>query len=302
MALGFTTFDVFTNQAFGGNPLAVIADGRGVTDETMAAITREFNYSETTFVLPPRDPAHTAQVRIFTPGGEIPFAGHPNVGTAFCLAQAGSCFGRPVGDRLVFEEVAGLVVVDIDRGASGQATGATLHTPQGLTLGATAPVDAVAQATGLAQADIDVAAHPPTEVSVGLGFWMVRLASMDALARAEPLPTVPPALAASTGLHLYVPTPGDAQYDVRTRMFAPAAGVAEDPATGSANAALCAYLAHLQGTDGTLTRRIAQGVEMGRPSLLHAEADVAGGEVQAVRIGGGCVPVMTGKLTVPQAA
>lgn len=113
MQVEFTTVDVFSERRFGGNPLAVIADARGLATEQMQAIAGEFNLAETTFVLPPKNTAHTGEVRIFTPRAELPFAGHPNVGTAFVLATQGKSFGRSVGDPLLFEEKAGLVRLDL---------------------------------------------------------------------------------------------------------------------------------------------------------------------------------------------
>src|SRR5438445_9404242 len=115
MQLNFMTVDVFTDRRFGGNPLAVVLDGRGLSTRQMQSIAAEFNLAETTFVLPPKDPAHTAEVRIFTPRAELPFAGHPNIGTAFVLAQPGSAGGSAVSDPIVFEEKAGLVKLDLIR-------------------------------------------------------------------------------------------------------------------------------------------------------------------------------------------
>src|SRR5690349_4683774 len=133
-SVGYVTVDVFTSSRFGGNPLAVIPDARGLSDDAMAAIAREFNYSETTFVLPPADPANTARVRIFTPTSELPFAGHPNVGTGYVLGRLESLFGKPTGNELRFEENAGLVVVELFRDGT-EVTGAAITAPQPLSLG-----------------------------------------------------------------------------------------------------------------------------------------------------------------------
>src|SRR5215469_8011252 len=144
MKVPFETVDVFTDRAFGGNPLAVLTDARGLETGQMQSIAAEFNLAETTFVLPPKDPAHTAEVRIFTPKAEIPFAGHPNVGTAFVLARAGESYGRKIGgDRLVFEEKAGLVPLALDR-QSSEVVGARLAAPQRLMLGDELSPDVVA--------------------------------------------------------------------------------------------------------------------------------------------------------------
>ena len=148
MQVSFVTVDVFTDRPFGGNPLAVILDARGLSDEQMQAIAREFNYSEQTFVLPPEDLAHTASVRIFTPVAELPFAGHPNVGTAFALARAGSVLGRPVGATMVFDEIAGPVRAEVVRDG-GTVTGARIAAPQPLEIGSEVPVAPLAACTGL---------------------------------------------------------------------------------------------------------------------------------------------------------
>src|SRR5215216_7506802 len=132
--VAYEVVDVFTTSRFGGNPLAVILDARGLADALMQQIAAEFGYSETSFVLPPADPQHTAQVRIFTPTTEVPFAGHPNVGTAFVLARRGSVFGQPIDARMCFEERAGLVDVAIVR-TEGAITGAAITAPRPLEIG-----------------------------------------------------------------------------------------------------------------------------------------------------------------------
>lgn len=293
----FETVDVFTDRLFGGNPLAVMLDGRGLTTERMQAIAREFNYSESTFVLPPDDPAHTAKVRIFTPAVEIPFAGHPNVGTAFVLARHGEIFGKPVTSPLLFEEKAGLVAVDVDR--LGKAT---VTAPQSLSIGDTVDAERVAPCLALEPDDIAVERHVPTVASVGLPFLMVEVASREALTRARIdaaafRDNVP--LDVAAGIHFYFHAGADDDVDVRARMFSPIDGVGEDPATGSANAALAGFLAALDPlADMTLSLRIAQGVEMGRPSLLEASVVKESNRIAEVRIGGYSVSVMSGQLHV----
>src|SRR6185369_11410472 len=172
MKVPFQTVDVFTDRKFGGNPLAVIPDARGLSGEQMQSIAAEFNRAETTFVLPPADPAHTAQVRIFTPKSEMPFAGHPNVGTAFVLAR----MGRP-GDRFVFEEKAGLVPLDLTR-EDGVVVAARLAAPQPLTLGETMAPELVAQAVGLDARDI---VGQPVVASTGNRFLFAEVTSRAAL-------------------------------------------------------------------------------------------------------------------------
>jgi trans-2,3-dihydro-3-hydroxyanthranilate isomerase len=183
--VAYEVVDVFTNTRFGGNPLAVIPDARGLGDRLMQQIAAEFGFSETTCVLPPDDPDHTAQVRIFTPTTEVPFAGHPNVGTAFVLARQGSLFGRAVGQRMSFEERAGLVDVAVVREAS-VVRGAAITAPRALEIGQEVALDLVAGCASLALEDVAVATHPPRIVSVGLPFVVAELASRAALARARP--------------------------------------------------------------------------------------------------------------------
>jgi trans-2,3-dihydro-3-hydroxyanthranilate isomerase len=305
MQLEFVTVDVFTDRRFGGNPVAVVRNGEGLTSAQMQSIAGEFNLSETTFVLPPKDEAHTAEVRIFTPKAELPFAGHPNVGTAFAVARSGSAFGRALGDRLLFEEKAGLVPVDILKdGAS--IVGARLTAPQPLSRGDDAPVDIVAAACGIAADDIETSRHLPCVASCGTAFIFAELKNRRALAQAQPRGDIFSAnfpIGGATGIHLYVLDGAegiDAEgIDIWTRMFAPLHGVPEDPATGSANVALVGLLASLRSEpDLSLQVRIAQGVEMGRPSLLEASADKRGGQVVETRIGGRCVPVMSGAIEI----
>lgn len=293
MSLRYQTVDVFTRTRFGGNPLAVVLDADDLTTVQMQAIAREFNYSETSFVLRPADPGHTAQVRIFTPTVEVPFAGHPNVGTAFVLARNG--VGGDAADY-VFEEEAGLVRARIRR-KDGQVDLVELTAPQPLSLGRSFEVDAVAACLSLAPGDIETLRHAPRIASVGLAFVVVEIASRDALARAKAdaacfgriLP-----VDGADAIYLYCRElgPHDGAVDFTARMFAPSDGLPEDPATGSATAAACAWLAALEGVPSR-SFQVAQGVDMGRPSLLAVE--VAG---ETVRIGGACVPVMSGTLTV----
>jgi trans-2,3-dihydro-3-hydroxyanthranilate isomerase len=301
MQLNFVTVDVFTDRQFGGNPLAVVPDARGLTSEQMQAIAAEFNLSETTFVLPPQDAANTAQVRIFTPRAELPFAGHPNVGTAFVLAGAAAGAARPAtGDTMVFEEKAGLVRVQLLRDGSA-VTGARLTAPQGFSIGKTIAREIVASACSLAETDIDTRAHQPLIASCGIPLIFAAVTSRAALAAARPRSEifaqhVPATLA--TGIHLYLEA-ATPNADIEARMFAPLYGVAEDPATGSANVALIALLATLRAEpDLRLERKISQGVDMGRPSLLAASAEKRAGKIVAAYIGGSCVPVMRGVISV----
>jgi trans-2,3-dihydro-3-hydroxyanthranilate isomerase len=291
----FITVDVFTDRRFGGNPLAVLPDGEGLTLAQMQSIAAEFNLSETTFVLPAKEPGNTAEVRIFTPKAELPFAGHPNVGTAFVLANRGIA-----GDTLIFEERAGLVRMELLRDG-GTVVGAGLTAPQLLSRGAEVPADVVAAACSVHSDDIETVRHHPCIASCGTSFIFAELKSRQALAKAQPRTDVfaqhlP--IDGATGIHLYVRDGADG-IDIRARMFAPLHGVLEDPATGSANVALVGLLASLQPEpDLSLRLRIAQGVEMGRPSLIEAAAEKRGGRVGQTRISGRCVPVMAGSLEI----
>jgi trans-2,3-dihydro-3-hydroxyanthranilate isomerase len=296
--LNFATIDVFTDRQFGGNPLAVLPDARGLTSDEMQAVAAEFNLSETTFVLPPQDEANTAQVRIFTPRAELPFAGHPNVGTAFVLAGCTISAARPTtGDTMIFEEKAGLVRIQLlgDRSA---VTGARLAAPQGFSMGETIDREIVASACSLAPADIDTRAHQPCIASCGLPLIFAAVTSRAALATARPRSEIFAQHELATGIHLYVEAASPVA-DIEARMFAPRFGVIEDPATGSANVALIALLATLRAEpDLRLERRISQGVDMGRPSLLIASAEKRAGKVIEAHIGGSCVPVMSGVIAL----
>ncbi|MGW9328775.1 PhzF family phenazine biosynthesis protein [Bosea sp. NPDC055594] len=290
----YETVDVFTDRRFGGNQLAVFTDARGMSDAEMQALAAEMNYSETTFVLPPADPANTARVRIFHRTAEMPFAGHPNVGTACVLAA----HGRDRDGVLLFEELAGLVEVKVSRDGEGRVTGATIAAPQPLSLGLQLPVEAIAACAGLVPEDIVVSRHRPQQASVGVKFVLVEV-TPEALRRATPdiaayrrLAEANPALEGRLSIFFYALDGGNA----RARMFAPLAGTWEDPATGSASATLAALTLSL-GSEDSVAFEITQGVEMGRPSLLHVAARREDGEIRAT-VGGGCVPVLRGEATL----
>ena len=295
----FVTVDVFTDRPFGGNPLAVVTDAQGLSTERMQAIAAEFNLAETTFVLPPRDPAHTAHVRIFTPRAEMPFAGHPNVGTAFVLARAGESYGRKIsGDRLVFEEKAGLVNMELTR-EGGVVVATRLAAPVPLSIGEEIPLEIVAAACSLQPGDIKVEVHRPCVASCGVPLLFVELTSRATLKSAAPRAEV---FARElprdrvVGIHLYVQAKED-NIDIQSRMFAPEHGIPEDPATGGANVALIGLLAHVRPeADLILAKIIGQGFDMGRPSILQAAAEKKAGKVVATYIGGRCVPMMSGVI------
>jgi trans-2,3-dihydro-3-hydroxyanthranilate isomerase len=290
----YVTADVFTDRAFGGNPLAVVLDAEGLSSAQMQAVAREFGYSETTFVLPPADPAHTAHVRIFTPGAELPFAGHPNVGTALVLAR------RSVGvapARILFEEAAGLVALDITL-ADSVPVAAELTAPQPFTRGTDQPAAEVAAAVSLGLSDVRQTAHAPTLGSVGLPFLLIELARRATLRDAAPDARALGAMLSASGgggLLLYTRDEPGEGCDLQARMFSPLDGIGEDPATGSAICALVALLASVAGApDLDLALRVGQGVDMGRPSLLLARAVKRGGTIRSAHVGGCSVEMMQG--------
>jgi trans-2,3-dihydro-3-hydroxyanthranilate isomerase len=291
----FVTVDVFTDRRFGGNPLAVFPDASGLSDGEMQSLAREFNLSETTFVVPPENPANTARVRIFNRTSEMPFAGHPNVGTGWVLAG----LGRDRDGLLRFEEIAGLVEVKVER-EGRQTRAVTIAAPQPLTLGAEMPVDLLAGCVGLSNGDIVVAAHRPVVASVGNSFCIAEVAA-DALARAVPdTGRFREAAKSFTALgpnrlplYLYAHDGADR---LRARMFSPLSGTMEDPATGSAATPLAALLLSLSG-DSERRCQIRQGVEMGRPSLLLCTARRGADGIRA-SVGGGCVPVLKGEVSL----
>jgi len=300
----FVTLDVFTDRTFGGNPLAVLPDARGLTAGQMQAIAREFNYSETTFVLPPEVEDNTRKVRIFTPLSELPFAGHPNVGTAVALARLGA-LGEVVADqRILFEEGAGVVSLFL-RGNGGRIEAAEFIAPVINRFEQEVPVGEAAEALGLAPDTIVTAHHAPCVVSVGVRFLYVELNDLEALAASEAAPMPVTRISAALGLDGVFPYvrchDGAADgADIRARMYAPVHGVMEDPATGSANAGLANLLASLDGAENaTLHWNVAQGIEMGRPSRLHLTAERRKCKVVEVRVAGSAVVVCRGQIDVP---
>ena len=295
----YVTVDVFTQRRFGGNPLAVVLDAQGLSGEQMQCIATEFNYSETAFVLAPREPGHTAHVRIFTARVEVPFAGHPNVGTAVALAQDREAQGLPPLEQFVFEEAAGLVPVRLIR-ADGRVVGAELTAPEPLTVGPAVAVADVAACLDLDAADIVTANHRPCVLSVGLPFLVVELTGRAALRRARPPlavhETVLPPLG-TDAVYCYALGAGDGE--LHARMFSPLDACVEDPATGSATAATIGLLATLgPPRDGERAWRIEQGVDMGRPSLLLGRTHARAGVLVAVHVAGHVVEVMRGTLRV----
>lgn len=294
MKVKFFTCDVFTDTPFGGNQLAVFPDAVSIPETMLLSIAREFNFSETTFVYPPADVVHTKKVRIFTPGGELPFAGHPTVGTAVTLAAIGDI--PLIGDetKIVFEELVGPVPVTI-RSVNGipafaQLTAAKL--PEFTT--AVPTPEQLAEVLSLQREEIVDGQYPIQFVSVGFPFLYIPVKNRESLGRIR---INLPAMERLKLKEIFVFTDDAEQEDFhfRARMFAPLLGIAEDPATGSAAASFAGYLSSMDELkNGTLKWNIEQGFEMGRPSLLYIEADKKEGAITAVRVGGNAVMVTEG--------
>ncbi|MDQ2667327.1 MAG: PhzF family phenazine biosynthesis protein [Gemmatimonadota bacterium] len=298
----FYTADVFTDRPFGGNQLAVFPDARGIPEGRLQDVTREFNFSETTFVYPAENPNHTRRVRIFTPGAELPFAGHPTIGTAHVLAATGEISLTGDSTDVVFEEGVGPMRVRIrsERGVPvfTQLTAAEL--PHSGRAAASRPI--LASALGLDASDLLDDPWGPQPLSCGVPYTFVAVKDFATVAKARlRLDLWESSLSGSWGAELFVFALGGMRpgSDVHARMFAPGLNVPEDPATGSAAAALAGYLAARDPRrNGLLSWRVEQGFEMGRPSIMEVEADVSGGAVTAVRVGGASVLVSEGQMEI----
>lgn len=287
----YYVLDVFTDRAFSGNPLAVVVDGDELDQGAMQAVAREFNLSETVFVLPPEEPRHRARLRIFTPAAELSFAGHPTVGAAVLLALLD---GRGTAEAFGLEEGVGVVpcVAEVRGDRVGYARFRVPRTP--VVVGeALSPEDAAA-ALGLRTEDVGFARHRPSRRAVGPVFDLVPVADLEALARARPSARFGDLVQGDhPAVFVYAPS----KEGLRARMFAPGLGVAEDPATGSAAACLAGALADHEGLgDGAHDFLIEQGVEMGRPSRIALQVHIAGGQLVSAEIGGDAVVVAEGVL------
>ncbi|HEX6851129.1 MAG TPA: PhzF family phenazine biosynthesis protein [Candidatus Polarisedimenticolaceae bacterium] len=303
MRYRFYTTDVFTDRVFGGNPLVVFPDAGGLATETMQRIAGEFGVSETVFVFPPEQAGHTRRLRIFTPGTELPFAGHPTIGTAYVLARTGHIALRGDATRVIFEEGVGPVPVSI-LWKQGTVAGARMTAPQLPILGpAPPPLSAIAHVLSLDPHDLRADDYRPEAVSCGVPFLFVPLRGRDALRRAR----IDPARWDHVMRSWWAPSiyalcflPDGAEASLSARMFAPGLGVVEDPATGAAVSALAGYLAPRDRSgDGKLQWRIEQGVDMGRPSRLDLEAERSADALVEVRVGGAAVMVSSGEMEVP---
>ena len=290
--------DVFTKKRFGGNPLAVLPEADGLTDKKMQQIASEFNFSESSFVFAPEN-GKTRKVRIFTPALELPFAGHPNIGTAFVLASSGAIGDFHESTEIIFEEKAGLVPILL-RKFDDSSIWCELQAPEKLSIGKTVSAEDLASAISLDSSDIIVDTHPPQQASVGLPFVIAELKNTQALEQASiNIKGFKKLISQYNTCFVHIYTHSNDEYDVRTRMFAPFDGMPEDPATGSANCALGGLLTYYNDlASGDFEWKIAQGVEMGRPSYLKARTQKKDGEVTAAFIGGNSVMVSEGIIFV----
>jgi trans-2,3-dihydro-3-hydroxyanthranilate isomerase len=290
MRYDYLIVDVFSETPFGGNQLAVLTDARGLTTEAMQAITREFNFAESTFILPPDDPAHVAKVRIFTPARELPFAGHPTVGTACALVMSGA----QGPSEFVLEEGVGPVAVTTTK--DGERYSARLRLDRGPERPESVPT----------MADLAAVLSLPSEevrdvfgAGIGVNFTFVQLASRDAVDRATLDHAAWKRILAdswASQVHLFAGELEDGG-EIYARMFAPAFGIAEDPATGAAAAAIAGAAALKRSS--SLSFDIRQGVKMGRPSLIRASARVEDGKITEIGVGGASAFAAQGQIEVP---
>jgi trans-2,3-dihydro-3-hydroxyanthranilate isomerase len=296
----FHTLDVFTDTPFEGNPLAVVVDCEGLSEQRMQAIAREFNLSETVFVLDPVDAVNTARLRIFTPSRELPFAGHPTIGAAVLIAQlrAPEMLGGE-GLSLAIEEQIGVISCAARR-RKGQAVQASFALPRlPERLGEARDAGAVAAALGLHPSDIGFDEHRPSLWSAGNPFTFVPVASLEAIGRACPDPALFSATFAGPrpAAFLYTQEVVREGSHVHARMFAPGLGVSEDPATGSAVAAFAGVATQFERPeDGDHLLVIEQGFEMHRPSIIHLRIQIEGGALVGASVGGAAVMVSQGTI------
>ncbi|MGO4572406.1 PhzF family phenazine biosynthesis protein [Microvirga sp. 2TAF3] len=294
----FVTLDVFTSEPFTGNPLAVVLDAQGLETGGMQAIAREFNLSETVFVFPPEDSRQRADIRIFTPARELPFAGHPTVGTAVLLALLDR-EGRPGAVAFGLKEKVGIVpcAVEVQDETRGLARFKLPRMPFAWSEGKES--SECAWALGLDPTEICFERHVPSRHSAGVAYDLVPVASLDALARSKPQgESFDKTFSDSDhpAAYVYTRMPGEG-LRFRARMFGPGMGVAEDPATGSAAAAFAGALMQCEPLgDGEHDIVIEQGVEMGRPSVISLQMVIKGGALVSAEIGGHAVMVSRGEI------
>jgi trans-2,3-dihydro-3-hydroxyanthranilate isomerase len=296
----YALLNVFTREPLGGNPLAVVTDTKGLNNASMQAIAHKLNYSETVFVFPPQNPAHTASIRIFTPEAEVPFAGHPTIGTAIFMAQerwqkAGAEFDALV----VLEEKAGVLRIAVKPGKTAFAEFDALQMPQ--ESGESAPNDRLAAALGLAPTEIGFENFKPLRLSAGVPFTFVPVKDLKTINRAHVVDSYwKSAFADEMGAaYLYCRETVRYKAAFHARVFAPLVGVPEDPATGSAAAAFVGVINQFDAPpDGTYSIMIEQGIEMGRPCEIYLEMEIANRQIRAVRIGGHAIFVTKSIITI----
>lgn len=298
----FYTTDVFTEQIFGGNQLAVFPDASGLETDLMQNIAKEFNFSETAFVFPPKDSNNTKKLRIFTPATELPFAGHPTVGTAYVLAAIGAIPLTNTKTDIIFEEGVGLVPVSI-YSQGGKPTSAYLTAAKLPELADNLiSYDIIAQILSLEEKDLLLGEWQPQIASCGVPFLFVPLRDRPTLARASLHRDSWQKYLKSTSapdIYLFCFDPEREESDIRSRMFAPSMGIEEDPATGAAASALAGYLGVRNSTtDGVIKWQVEQGFEMGRPSILQVEAEKTQGKITKVRVGGSSIMVTEGIMNI----
>jgi trans-2,3-dihydro-3-hydroxyanthranilate isomerase len=296
MRCRYTTLDVFTDRRFAGNPLAVVRDADGLDSVTMQAIAREFNLSETVFVLPPADASHRAALRIFTPAAELPFAGHPTVGTAVLLgldAGAGE-------HEFIVEEKVGLVPCRVTaKAAQGNATFVLPQLP--VEAGATPDADRLAPAIGLTPDELQLPGFRPVVYSAGVPIAFAPVSGLAAIARCRPDTAQIAAALADSGaraVFVFCRETAEPASSFHARMFAPGLGITEDPATGAAVAAFAGVLTRFDPQDGERTLVVEQGYEMGRPSRITLTLSTASARIDGASIGGDAVVVSEGVIDI----
>jgi trans-2,3-dihydro-3-hydroxyanthranilate isomerase len=294
----YVILDVFTDRSLAGNPLAVVLDANGLDASAMQSIARQFNLSETVFLLPAENESRKARLRIFTPRHELPFAGHPTVGTAVLLGLMDATAGKGRAGRFELEEAVGVVPCEVE--ATGRRSGrATFRLPKlPEPVEPTPDAAAVAAALGLSEADIGFDGHVPSRFDAGNAFTLVPVTGLDALGRARPDPARWAEAISDRGAFLYARETGDPALGFRARMLRPEAS--EDPATGSAVASFAGAVTRFERpADGTLALKIGQGFEMARPSVIELGLEVAGGALVSATIGGSAVVTAEGTLFLP---
>lgn len=301
MARAFAILDVFTSRPLSGNQLAVVLDADGLDTEAMLAITAEFNLAETVFVLPAERPAHRARIRIFAPGRELPFAGHPTVGTAVLLALDDAATGGTGTDTmLVLEETVGPVRCLVSREEEGKRGHATFDVPVvAQPAGHVLDRDAIAAALGLLPSEIGFENHVASAYTAGVPYIFVPLRDLDAMRRVLPRLDLWQHAFGDVSAYLYCRETESNTHHFHARMFWRTLGLVEDPATGSAAAAFAGVVAGFdRPMAGSHPILIEQGYEMGRPSVIRLEVDIENGALAAARIGGDAVVVARGTLDI----